>query len=250
MNVVCVIQTRMGSTRLPGKVLLDLQGKPMIQQIIDRVSDAKTIHHIVIGITALPEDDAIIKVVDGYRSNVSVFREDPARPRDLLDLYYQAAKHAHADIVVRVTSDCPLIDPEILDRLVQMLIDQPEVEYTSNVLGELTFPRGLDAQVIRFKTLERIWNESKDPEDREHVTLYLRKHPELFKTDKITHEPNLAFHRWTVDDPRDYELIRIIYERLYKTNPHFRMKDVLGVFEREPKLIEINSEVIQKLSQY
>lgn len=250
MNVVCIIQTRMGSTRLPGKVLLDLQGKPMIQQIIDRVCDAKTINRIVIGITALPEDDAIISVVDGYRSNVSVFRENPERPRDLLDLYYQAAKHNNADIVVRITSDCPLVDPEIVDDLVQMLIDNHELEYSSNVLGELTFPRGLDAQVIRFKTLERIWNESKDPEDREHVTLYLRKHPELFKTDKITHEPNLAFHRWTVDDPRDYELISKIYDRLYPTNPHFRMKDVLAVFEREPELVKINADVIQKLAQF
>lgn len=249
MNVVCIIQTRMGSTRLPGKVLRDLQGKPMIQQVIDRVSDAKTINKIVIGITALPEDDAIIKVVEGYKGT-SVFRENPDKPRDLLDLYYQAGKNAGADIVIRVTSDCPLIDPEIIDQTIQPLLDDPTLEYCSNVLGKLTYPRGLDVQAIRMATLEKLWNIATEAEDREHVTLYLRKHPEGFKTKAIVCEPDLSFHRWTVDEPDDYRLISEIYDRLYPTNPKFRMKDCLELFAKDPELIKTNQHVVQKLSQF
>lgn len=248
MNVVCVIQTRMGSTRLPGKVLRDLQGKPMIQQVIDRVSEAKTINKIVIGITALQEDDAIIKVVDGYRAT-SVFRESPDRPRDLLDLYYKAGKHYLADIVVRITSDCPLIDPEIVDMVVQPLLDDPALDYCSNVLGKLTYPRGLDVQAVRMSALQTMWNTATEAEDREHVTLYLRKHPEEFKTAKIQSDVDLSNHRWTVDEQDDYTLVKEIYKRL-DDKPHFRMKDVLELFEKDPSLFGINQHVEQKLAQY
>ncbi|MFH1621486.1 MAG: glycosyltransferase family protein [Patescibacteria group bacterium] len=250
MNVICIIQTRIGSTRLPGKVLRDLQGKPMIQQVIDRVCDAKTINSIVIGITALPEDNAIINVVDGYRERIFIFRENFDRPRDLLDLYYQAGKHFNADIVVRVTSDCPLIDPEIIDQVVQPLLDDPTLEYCSNVLGKLTFPRGLDVQAVRLTALEKIWHIAKEPEDREHVTLYIRKHPEEFRALAITSDSNLSFFRWTVDELDDYKLISEIYSRLYPMNPKFRMKDCLGLFVKDPELIKINQHVQQKLAQY
>jgi len=247
MIVACIIQARMGSTRLPGKVLLPLVGKPMLHHVIDRVADCKTVTNIVIATTTKDRDDEIIKAVEGYNAKTSTFRgsED-----DVLDRYYQAAKAVNADIVIRVTSDCPLIDPEIIDEVVQKLLDDPTLDYSSNVLGKLTFPRGLDVQAIRMSTLEKIWNITTEPEDREHVTIYLRKHPEGFKTDKITLNPPHSDYRWTVDEEDDFKLVKEIYSRLYPTKPKFRMNDILKLMEEHPELPEINRHVHQKLSQF
>lgn len=248
MNVACIIQARMGSTRLPGKILLPLQGKPMLHHVIDRVNDAKTVTQIVIATTTNPPDQAIADVVTRYSPKTTVFRgsED-----DLLDRYTKAARMVRADIVVRVTSDCPLIDPEILDQLVLLLLNDPSLDYASNVLGELTYPRGLDVQAVRMSVLERIWSAATEPEDREHVTLYIRKHPDQFNTAKITlTPPRHEGNRWTVDEDADYRFVKEIYARLYPTNPKFRMRDVFTLLEREPDLAKINAAVEQKLAQY
>jgi spore coat polysaccharide biosynthesis protein SpsF (cytidylyltransferase family) len=247
MNIVCIIQARMGSSRLPGKVLMDLAGKPGLLRVIARVLESKLINHVVIATTTADRDQAIVDCVDGYDSRVSWYRgsED-----DVLDRYYHAAVQANADIVVRITSDCPMIDPEIVDQVLEPMVNDSVLDYSSNVLGALTFPRGLDTQAIRFSVLEHIWNIATEQEDREHVTLYVRKHPEQFKTNKVTHEPSLSFHRWTVDEPDDYRLMSLLYERLIPTKPHFRMKDVLEEFDKDPELIKINQQVQQKMSQY
>jgi spore coat polysaccharide biosynthesis protein SpsF len=247
MNVVCIIQARMGSTRLPGKVLMDLEGKPVLHRVIDRVLDAETVSKIVIATTVHERDHVIVDAVEGYHPRVSSFR---GSEEDVLDRYYRAAAEARADLVVRVTSDCPLIDPEIIDLVVSALLRDPSMDYASNVLGELTYPRGLDVQAIRFSTLEKIWKTATEPEDREHVTLYLRKHPERFRATKIQLSPNMHAHRWTLDEPRDYELLTKMYARLYPVNPKFRMRDALALVEREPELAAINADVEQKLSQF
>lgn len=246
-NVVTIIQARMGSTRLPGKVLLDIEGKPMLHRDLDRNLEAKTVDKVVIATTVKPADDQIVAAVEGYDPRVSTSRgsED-----DVLDRYYQAAKEAKADIVVRITSDCPLVDPEIIDQVVQLLLDDPSLDYAANVLGDLTYPRGLDVQACTFEAMEKMWNVTTEAEDREHVTLYIRKHPEQFKTAKIQNDVNLSQHRWTVDEEDDLRLAREIYKRLLPVNPHFRMKDILAVFEKEPALFDINHHVHQKLAQY
>lgn len=246
-NVVAVIQARMGSSRLPGKVLIEIEGKPILCHDIDRVSDAVTVDHIVIATTLKPNDDTIVAAIKGYSPKISSYRgsED-----DVLDRYYQAAKSAKADVIVRVTSDCPLIDPDILDRVVRLLLDDPSLDYASNVLGRLTFPRGLDVQAITMPALERIWKAATEAEDREHVTLYIRKHPEEFHTAKIQNETDLSTHRWTVDEEDDLRLVKELYRRLYPTKPNFRMDDVLSVLAAEPDLSSINRHVQQKLSQY
>ena len=246
-NVVTIIQARMGSSRLPGKVLLDIEGKSMLHRDLERNLQAKTVDEVVIATTVKPSDDQIVAAVEGYDPRVSTYRgsED-----DVLDRYYQAAKQAKADIVVRITSDCPLVDPEIIDQVIQLMLDDPSLDYASNVLGKLTYPRGLDVQACTFAAMEKMWNVTTEAEDREHVTLYIRKHPEQFKTAFIQSDVDLSEHRWTVDEPRDLELVRTLYARLYKTNPRFRMKDVLEVFEREPELININADVVQKLAQF
>ena len=246
-NVVTIIQARMGSTRLPGKVLLDIDGKPMLHRDLDRNLEAKTVDHVVIATTVDPKDDAIIESVNAYNDpRVSTYR---GSENDVLDRYYQAAKQADADIVLRITSDCPLVDPDIIDQLVQMLLDDPSLDYSSNVLGQLTYPRGLDVQVCTFAAMEKMWNVAKEPDDREHVTLYLRKHPEEFKTAQIQSDIDLSNHRWTVDEQDDYTLVKEIYKRLAHT-PHFRMKDILELFEKDPSLFGINQHVEQKLAQY
>jgi spore coat polysaccharide biosynthesis protein SpsF len=247
MNVVCIIQARMGSTRLPGKVLLPLQGKTVLHHVIDRVFDAETITKVVVATTENERDEEIVRAVKDYHPKLSVFRgsED-----DVLDRYYHAAKEAGADIVVRVTSDCPLIDPEIVDHVVSPLLHDPTMDYSSNVLGDLTYPRGLDVQAIKFSTLEQLWNTTTDPEDREHVTLYLRKHPESFLATRIQLSPNLNHYRWTLDEERDYEMIKTMYERLYPKNPAFRMRDALALLKLEPEIAKMNVDVEQKLSQY
>lgn len=247
MNVVCIIQARMGSSRLPGKVLLDLYGEPVLYRVLERVADAISVDKIVVATTTRNIDESIVQAVKKYGRGVVVSRgsED-----DVLDRYYQAAKANGADIVIRVTSDCPLVDPEIIDQVVQPLLDDPDLDYCSNVLGQLTFPRGLDVQAVRMSVMEKIWNIAKELEDREHVTLYIRKHPEQFKTRAVQCKPDLSFHRWTVDEPDDYRLVKEIYTRLYDMNPKFRMKDVLELFVQEPELIKINQQVQQKLSQY
>lgn len=247
MNVICIIQARTGSTRLPGKVLLPLEGKPVLHHVIDRVLDAEMIGKIIIATTEHKGDDAIVHEVEGYHPTVSVFR---GSEEDLLDRYYQAAKQSQADIVVRVTSDCPLIDPEIIDQVVSPLLRDPSMDYSSNVLGDLTYPRGLDVQAIRFATLERVWETATDPEDREHVTLYLRKNPDSFRATRIQIVPNEHRYRWTLDEERDYEMISTMYARLYPTNSKFRMRHALALVKAEPEIAEINAAVEQKLSQY
>lgn len=246
-KVVTVIQARMGSSRLPGKVLLDIEGKPMLLRDLERNLQAKTVDEVVVATTMKPSDDQIIVAVEGYDPRVSTYRgsED-----DVLDRYYQAAKQSKADIVVRITSDCPLVDPEIIDQVIQLLLDDPSLDYAANVLGELTYPRGLDVQACTFAAMEKMWNVTTEAEDREHVTLYIRKHPEQFKTAKIQSGVDLSKHRWTVDEADDYKLVKEIYKRLYPTNPNFRMRDILAVFEKEPELFDINHHVEQKLSQY
>ncbi len=247
-KVVCIIQARMGSTRLPGKVLLPLEGRPMLFQLLDRVLDAKTIDHVVVATTVQPRDEVIAAAVLDYGSaQVTTYR---GSEEDVLDRYYQAAKELQADIVIRVTSDCPVIDPQIIDLLVQKVLDDTTLEYASNVLGKLTFPRGLDAQVIRFSTLEKIWQIATEPEDREHVTIYLRKHPEGFKTFALQSPIDYSEHRWTVDEPDDYRLMTLIYQRLYPTNPKFRLSDILRLMEQDHTLQTINAHVHQKLSHF
>jgi spore coat polysaccharide biosynthesis protein SpsF len=244
------MQARMGSSRLPGKVLLDIEGKPMLHRDLDRQLQAKTVDLVVVATTTHPRDLEIVKAVEGYDPRVRVTR---GSEEDVLDRYYQSAKELGAkadDIVIRVTSDCPLIDPDELDRVVQLLLDDPSLDYAANVLGKLTYPRGLDVQACTFATLEKMWKVTTEQEDREHVTLYLRKHPEGFKTAAIQSEKDLSEHRWTVDEEDDLKLIREIYKRVLPTNPQFRMKDVLALFEKEPELFQINRHVHQKLAQY
>ncbi len=246
MNIVCIIQARTGSSRLPGKVLLNLEGKPVLLRVIDRVLESDRINRVVVATTISPEDQQICDLVEGYDDSVSVFR---GSQDDVLERYYLAAKEAGADAVVRITSDCPLIDPQVIDKVIGAFLKEKK-DYTANILGKRTYPQGLDTEVFTFKALEEMHNKAEEKEDREHVTLYLRKRPEEFQCLNVENEKDLSFHRWTLDEQADYDLIKEIYGELYRKNPHFRMKDVVELFERRPELLKINQNVKQKLFQY
>jgi len=241
-KAVAIIQARMGSTRLPGKVLLDLAGRPLIAWSVDRLRRAQTIDQVVVATTTRPADNAIESVCALHGWPCFRGSED-----DVLDRYYQAALAHHADTVVRVTADCPLVEPEIVDRVLETLLDSRlALDYASNVLPPRTFPRGLDVEVMRFAALERAWTEDRNPACREHVTPYLYRHPELFRLQGIFHTPDLSHHRWTVDTLEDLALIRTICD--YLGGDRFSWRDILAAFDAHPEWVDINRHVTQKQS--
>lgn len=242
MKVVAIVQARMGSTRLPGKVLLDLAGEPVLARVVQRARQATKIQEVVVATTTEPRDEAIVELCDAR--GWPYFR---GSENDALDRYYQAALECEADVVVRITADCPLIEPEIVDTVVQEFLDrQPHVDYACNFLPQRTFPRGLDTEVMRFDALERAWHEDHNPAWREHVTSYINCNPELFQIRGVLNDVDYSFMRWTVDTPEDLQFVRIVYQRLGNRDD-FNWRQVLGVLERDPELLEINRHVQQKM---
>ena len=240
MRVVGVIQARVGSTRLPGKVLLDLAGDAVLARCVNRTRRAQALDEVVMATTAKPADDAIVDLC--AERGWPCFR---GSEEDLLDRYYQAAVAYQADVVVRITSDCPLIEPEIVDRVVREFLErQPDVDYACNVLPQRTFPRGLDTEVMRFDVLERAWREDLNPAWREHVTPYIQRHPDLFRIHGVTNEVDYSHMRWTVDTPEDLAFVRRIYDHF--GHDRFSWRDVLAVLEGHSEWLEINRHVQQK----
>lgn len=243
MKIVAVIQTRMGASRLPGKVLMNIAGRPMFWHVVNRLQYSKIISKVVIATTTNKRDDLIEKFcrkegIDCYRGS-----ED-----DVLDRYYQASIFYKADAIVRITSDCPLIDPTVSERVISTYLKNiNKIDGSSNVINR-TYPRGLDTEVISFSTLERIWNEGKEDYQREHVTVYAYEHPSLFNLQSVENNSNLSDLRWTVDEEDDLKFVREIYKRLYhKEKDVFLMDDVIEVLKREPQLLKINKYVKQKI---
>ena len=242
-KIVCIIQARIGSTRLPGKILLNLEGKPVLLRVVDRVLESQKVDKVVVATTTKEDDQKIVDLIKDYHPKVASFR---GSEEDVLDRYYQAAKKYDADIIIRVTSDCPLIDSEVIDKAVEAFLEEKDVDYSANILGERTYPRGLDVEVFSFSVLKKMWKGVKEKDDREHVTLYLRKNPRLFKCKNIVNDMDYSFHRWTIDEEKDYKLIKIIYQELYLKNPNFKMKEIIELFNRRSELVKINQGVEQK----
>lgn len=239
-RTVAIVQARMGSTRLPGKVLKDLEGEPLLTRVINRLQRAGTIHRVVIATTNKFEDDAIVEVCrdrgwDWFRGS----------ELDVLDRYYKAAVAFQADIVVRVTSDCPLIDPAVVDMVVRQFHLKGDVDYLTNTLPPRTFPRGLDVEVIAFSALKRAWNEATDSSDREHVTPYIYKHPELFRLHGHYNRTDLSYMRWTVDTEEDLALVRKIYA--FFGSDRFTWRQLLAAFSLHPGWLAINRHIHQKV---
>lgn len=241
MKVVAIVQARMGSTRLPGKVLKNLAGKPMLLRCLERLQRAQVLDDVVVATTVQPSDENIVKLCQECGWKFFRGSED-----DVLDRYYWAAREFRADVVVRVTSDCPLIDPELVNQVVQEFLDrQPEVDYASNTFPQRTFPRGLDTEVLRFDVLEQAWREDRNPVWREHVTPYIWKQPGQFRIHGVVNDVNYSHMRWTVDTPEDLTFVRCIYEHF--GHDQFSWRDVLVALEEHPEWLEINRHVQQKV---
>jgi spore coat polysaccharide biosynthesis protein SpsF len=241
MNVVAIIQARMGSTRLPGKVLMDLGGKTVLARVVDRLRRATRVKEIVVATTDSAADEAIVR--ECHQLEVLTFRGSEL---DVLDRYHEAARVFAAQAVVRITSDCPVIDPELVDETVRMFHDQ-RADYASNSLMP-SYPRGLDTEVFTTVALERAWREAHEPYQREHVTPYFYEHPELFNVISLGSRIDYCQYRWTLDTAADLTLLRKIYARFGSQND-FDWRQAVRLMEREPELAELNSHVVQKARQ-
>jgi spore coat polysaccharide biosynthesis protein SpsF len=228
----------MGSTRLPGKVLKDLAGETMLTRVVQRLRRATKITDLLVATTDLPADDAI--VAECRKSSVPVSRGDQD---DVLDRYFRAAQLTKAEVVVRITSDCPLIDPEITDKTIAAFLDA-RPDYASNVLTR-TYPRGLDTEVMSVGALERAWRQSQKKHEREHVTPYIYEHPAEFKLLSVASDEDYSQHRWTVDTPEDLEFVRAVYGHFEK-DAAFSWRDILKVLERHRALAELSRAVVQQ----
>lgn len=236
MKIKAIIQARTGSTRLPNKVLLEINGKPLLWHVINRLSFSKKLDQVILATTDNQADDLLEDFAKKY--GINYFR---GSENDVLDRYYQCAKLNEADVIVRITADCPLIDPEVVDKVIENFLNNKEnCDYCANVLPP-TFPDGLDTEVFSFKTLERAWNEAKLTSEREHVTAYIYKNPEKFKLQNVANEIDLSSLRWTVDTENDFKFVKEVYQQLGKDKEIFYMKDILDFLEKNPELKDINS---------
>lgn len=238
MRTVVIVQARMGSTRLPGKTLRPIAGKSMLAHVVDRVKRAENMDEVVVATTTKPADDAI--VAECTKLGVRYFRgsED-----DVLDRYYQTAVAFDAAVVVRITSDCPLIDPEIIDKLIA-IIQAQDVDYVSNALTR-SFPRGLDAEVFKLSALRRAYEQANQAYQRVHVTPYIYQHPNEFALSELVADADYSMHRWTVDTLADWELITAIYTH-FALVEDFSWQDVLAYVQAHPELSQLNAHIEQK----
>jgi spore coat polysaccharide biosynthesis protein SpsF len=272
VHIVGIIQARMGSSRLPGKVLLDIAGQPMLVYVVERARRAETVAEVVVATTQDPADDPIEALC--HEKGYSCFRGSTF---DVLDRYYQAARFSRAEIIVRVTADCPVIDPQVIDETVYALLGEKRVpddlylvryDFAANRLPppwSRTYPIGLDTEVCTFPALERAWKEAEESFHREHVMPYLYDHspvvdsrltsapdfqspapdPAGFRVLQLHHTPDYGSLRWTVDTLEDLHLMREIFARFHGRND-FSWLDVLELFQREPELASINLNVRHK----
>lgn len=236
MKYVAMIQARSGSTRFPNKVMQDLSGKPMLLQMIDRVRRSKKIDEVAVVTTFHRKDIPIVELCSSNGIRVFVGSE-----KDVLDRYYQAARLLCPDYVVRLTADCPCFDPVLLDEAIE------EMDPNADYLGMMSesFPDGLDLEIIKYGTLSKAWHEARLKSEREHVTQYIVKHPELFTCqDFASGDPSLGSERWTVDEPEDFELVSKIFEH-FSSEGHldsFGIKEIREYLDDNPQLREINSK--------
>ena len=235
MKTVAIVQARMGSTRLPGKIMKILAGRTVLGHVLERCRAIPSVDQVIVATTDLPEDEAVCQ--EAERSGVEFYRGSSG---DVLSRYYHAAQTSQADIIVRVTSDCPLLDPYISNEVI-LDFQRGAYDYSSSE----GFPRGMDTEVFTFRVLEQAYCEAKFDYEHEHVTPYLYRHPEKFDLRTFRSEHDNSEYRLTLDTEEDWTLISQIYERLHKGGI-FKLADVLELLKKEPELALINGHIVQK----
>lgn len=246
-KISAIIQARVTSTRLAGKVLMNIAGKPMLWHVIDRLKYSKELDDIILAIPDTEENNVLEEFAE--KNKIKYFRgsED-----DVLSRYYGAAKKFKCNVIVRITSDCPLIDPKIVDEVIKKHL-AAKADFTANFIEgkkgisiKRTFPKGLETEVFNLSTLEETFRQAEKAYQREHVDPYIFEHPEIFRLVDIENKEDLSYMRWTVDEIEDLKFIREIYKRLYKKGKIFLMEDIVTLLKQCPELIEINKNVKQK----
>ncbi len=241
MKTTAIIQARMGSSRLPGKVLLPLAGRPAIDHVLERVRAAREVELVVVATSSDPGDDPIADHCSGC--GIPFVRGSET---DVLSRYLLALETFPTDIAVRITADCPLTDPNLIDSLVSHLKDAGgTLDYHSNTLPPRRIPHGLDVEVFSSSALQRAGREAHQPEEREHVTPYLYRHPELFRVSGATLEADLSHHRWTLDTEADRDLLDRILTAMPRNR--YRWQDTLALLDTHPSWVSINSSIRQKV---
>ncbi len=231
--VVAIVQARMGSTRLPGKVMKPIGGRPILWHVVNRLKAASLVDDIIVATTDQPSDD-IIKEWCGL-NGTGCYR---GSQDDVLDRFFYAARAAGARTIVRITSDCPLIDPALVDRAIRKF-SEGGFDYVSL---DPSFPDGLDAEVFSFEALEKAYMEAALSSEREHVTPYIWKRTQVFRVCRIMSEADLSHMRWTVDDERDLKLVTAIYDGINAGERVFHMDEILRFLEKNPALLGINAQ--------
>lgn len=241
MRVGIIVQARMTSTRLPGKVLMPVMGKPLLEYQIERLQRVRRVDDIIIATTTKGTDQPIVDLA--RRLGIKIFR---GSEEDVLSRYFGAAQENSLDIVVRITSDCPLIDPAVVDDVIGAYLDNAEnCDYVSNALTR-TFPRGMDTEVFPFSLLEKVYYEAIEQPCREHVTPYIYENREKFRLLNVAYQRDESRHRWTVDTPEDFRLIELILKALYPINKVFELEDILALLNAHLDWFELNSQIEQK----
>ena len=242
MKKTLIIQARMGSSRLPGKVLLDLQGRPVLEWVVRRGAQAAFVDEVLVATTVNVADDPIEKWC--LEHGIACFRGSEF---DVLDRFYQASLSVHSDLIIRVTADCPLIDPKVIDDTIRHFLNTG-ADFTANRLPppwHRTFPIGLDVEVVSFMNLKKAWQEAREPFEREHVMPWFYSVPGRFKVEILDHYPDYGNHRWTIDTLDDYLLLQEIFKRL--SDPlQASWYDVLKIIEQNPDLERINESTHAK----
>lgn len=242
MSVLVVVQARTGSTRLPGKVLLPLAGKPLLERMLERLRAVRSPFELVVATTTDPSDDPVAELA--ARTGTRVHR---GHPTDLLDRHVQAARSTGADVVVKIPSDCPLIAPEVVERVLAAWHERhaaEQLDFLSN-LHPATYPDGNDVEVVTLRALETAWREAKKPYEREHTTPFVWDQPERFRAGNVTWETGLDYansHRFTIDYPEDYSFISAVFDALFSpARPVFSLAEILELLAARPELLELNA---------
>jgi len=232
-GMLAVLQARVSSKRLPGKVLMPILGQPMLARQIERILRAKNIDEVVVATSTDSRDDPLVEIC--RNAGVLCFR---GSLDDVLDRVFIAAQSRAASAIVRLTGDCPLADPAVIDHVIEAYRTSG-ADYASNTL-QPTLPDGLDVEVASFSALQRAWADARLPSEREHVTPYLYAHPELFRLHPVQWSADLSSLRWTVDTTADFDFVTAVYQNLYPSKPDFTMEDVLRLLDSRTELLAIN----------